>query len=982
MAPEPVSPTDSLTQERLRQHRSTAPLAVVATVVVALTVPLLVGNRIDPRIGLGWMLGLAGAMAVRLAVAWLHGRRPDSARPTTWLWRYRTAYALHGAVWLLTALVVAHQPGPLPGILLVLIYTLMAAGGLISASFDWVAGLVFALPTAVPLLAQLFVPQAQLEGVATLAATLLFLFVMAGTLFRSERSLRLAVQQRQQLDDQNRLQRQLLATMPQGCWFIDREGRTTDVNDAMCVLLGRSREDLVGRRVSDCFSGEDQALMQAQLDRRALGEAGAYPMRITRPDGSRRHCQNHAAPLLDGAGRHQGSVGFWTDVTPIVVAAEALRVHEWALNAITAAVSVLSEDGVYRMVNDTWCLRTGLSREQVVHRSAEAALPAVAFAPDRLAAFRACLETGTVQALRGTVNVPGLEDRVIETFMYPYGGDAGSRCAVLVSHDVTDEVRNLDALRNHDAEQRALLDAFPGYIVRIDPQGVYQYVNAQAAQLYATTPEAMVGRTALQCFGPERAALIADDCARALAGEKVELERWIPPAGGRPATCVQIQTTLGKHPVTGEPVLYSFGVDVTERHRAHRAMAAARADAERANGAKSQFLAHMSHELRTPMNAILGFAQLLASDPQTRLGAEQQAWLQQIQRGGEHLLGLINEVLDLGRVEAGHLPLDLRPVPLGPLVQALLAMVRPLAQARDVHLLPLPEGDAAPTVLADPLRLRQVLLNLLGNAIKFNRPGGDVALSWRVQSDGVRIAVRDTGPGIAPTDQQRLFEPFERLGAERSGVEGTGIGLTLSRRLVQAMGGDIGMNSHPGTGSTFWLRLPEALAEAAAPGHRSAGSSARPWALPPEAGIPAGLSADRAVGAAGAGPATVLYIEDNPVNLILMEAMLSRLPGVHSVCVMSPTEGLALALQAPPDLVLLDLHMPGMDGFQVLQRLREDEATRAVPVCAVSANALRPDIEAALQAGFAAYLTKPIQLDTLSDTVRRLLDRRPSLAAI
>jgi CheY-like chemotaxis protein/anti-sigma regulatory factor (Ser/Thr protein kinase) len=387
-------------------------------------------------------------------------------------------------------------------------------------------------------------------------------------------------------------------------------------------------------------------------------------------------------------------------------------------------------------------------------------------------------------------------------------------------------------------------------------------------------------------------------------------------------------------------------------------MAEARAEAERANQAKSQFLAHMSHELRTPLNAILGFAQLLLTDRTLQLDERQQGFLLQIQRGGEHLLGLINEVLELGRIEAGQLVLQTQPVRLDAVAQDVLALVRPLAEARRVRLLPLADGAPALAVMADPMRLKQVLLNLLGNAIKYNRPGGEVALDWARQERDVRISVRDTGPGIAEFDQARVFEPFERLGARFGDVEGTGIGLGLSRRLVQAMSGQLGLESRTGVGSTFWVDLP--LAELPA--------------LPAADPGPARLDAPQPTRKAPAH--RVLYIEDNPINLMVMEAMLERLPDVEPVCEVSPVQGLALAASLRPVLILLDLHMPVMDGYEVLRRLRADPSTRDIPVCAVSANALRRDIDAALAAGFSGYFTKPIQIETLADTVREALQRR------
>jgi PAS domain S-box-containing protein len=646
-----------------------------------------------------------------------------------------------------------------------------------------------------------------------------------------------------------------------------------------------------------------------------------------------------------------------------------LQIHAWAINSITDAVSVISEDAVYRMVNDTWCRNTGVPREAVIGRSARSLLPSLS-SEARVAAMRACLASNRVQVLRGPVELPSMQGRTVQTHLYPYGGPDQARCVVLVSRDVTAEEEALRALQASEAEQRALLDAFPGYIARLDSKLVYRYVNRRMAEVLGTTPQAMIGRTPEALFGAERGALIRDDFNRTQAGDSIITDRCIRPPDGGPEVWVQITTAVGQDPRTGEPQFYAFCTDITGLHRARVAMAEARAEAERANRAKSQFLAQMSHELRTPLNAILGFAELMDTDAQQPLNALQRSHLGEIRRGGEHLLGLINELLELGRIEAGHLAVRAEAVGLRELLAECLNLLQPLAAARPVHLLPLHADASAGQVLADPLRLKQVLLNLLGNAIKYNRPGGVVEVAWAARGRQVQISVRDSGPGLAPADQVRAFEPFERLDAGRTDVEGAGIGLALSRRLVEAMGGEIGIDSDPGVGSTFWLRLPRFGADGAGPAPRSAqphgGAGVSPAAPPAAAGAAAG----------GAAPVRVLYIEDNPVNLMLMQAMLERLPEVQARCVISPTEGLALAAAQPPDLILLDLQMPVMDGFEVLRRLRAQPALRDIPVLAVSANALQADINAALAAGFNGYLTKPIQLDGLAAAVRGALRPR------
>lgn len=397
--------------------------------------------------------------------------------------------------------------------------------------------------------------------------------------------------------------------------------------------------------------------------------------------------------------------------------------------------------------------------------------------------------------------------------------------------------------------------------------------------------------------------------------------------------------------------------DVTEHFETQRALREAKQEAERANQAKSEFLSRMSHELRTPMNAVLGFAQLL--ELESDLNEAQRESVQEILRGGKHLLDLINEVLDLARVESGRMELSLGPVDLRELVSECIAMVEPLATRKGLALETGSLGEVA--VLADRIRLKQILINLLSNAIKYNRCGGrvylDLGLSDRLPG-GVRIGVADTGPGIPEERLEELFQPFTRITASGDGEEeeeGTGIGLAISRRLAEAMGGRMGVSSRVGEGSLFWVEVPTVET-----------GQATPDEVDTEAPSPAPGAAARV--------SRVLQIEDHPSNLKLLERLLSG----QSMQVFSARDaqaGLELAREHRPQVILLDIRLPGMDGYQVLSELRRDPRTGDIPVVALTAHAGEEDRDRGMHAGFDAYLTKPLHLTTLLETLENLMRR-------
>ena len=403
---------------------------------------------------------------------------------------------------------------------------------------------------------------------------------------------------------------------------------------------------------------------------------------------------------------------------------------------------------------------------------------------------------------------------------------------------------------------------------------------------------------------------------------------------------------------TGKPYQYvSARTNVTDFIKAEENLRHAKEEAENANRAKSQFLSSMSHELRTPMNAIIGFSQLLKMQQTPGLNQTQTEQVNEIMKASHHLLDLINEILDLSRIEAGRIDLSVETVKISQVLEECISLSLPLTKKRNINMSA--ECDCynnAYQVRADRTRLKQVILNLLSNAIKYNSANGLITIKCEKINNLIRINITDTGAGISKDNIKYLFQAFNRLDAENSEIEGTGIGLVITKNIVELMGGNIGVHSEEKKGSTFWIELPEDAT-----------------IIPTIISSPD--AADTTVNNLNQKNRIILYIEDNPTNLKLVAQVLGRRPYIHLLSAHEPFFGLELATTRNPDLILLDINLPGIDGYQVIKKLRQNETTKNTPIFAISANAMPNDIKKGMEAGFDKYLTKPININALLSAV-------------
>ena len=687
---------------------------------------------------------------------------------------------------------------------------------------------------------------------------------------------------------------------------------------------------------------DDRALVAATMTDPAADSLPEVEWRTVRPDGEVRWLRVKRTLLAEEPGQPRRLAGLIEDITDRkATELELRRSKEW-FEAIAETVPIGfairdADTQQFQYVSAAFETIFGRSRDDFYadpmagHRMAH---------PDSPANDVVMAGPGRPWAYEGRIVRPDGETRWVRGHQVETRGRGTGRWLASTVEDVTE-------VRAKEEQLRTLIDADIVGVLVADLDHVIDANGRFLHMLGYTREDLEAGLIRADALTPPEWVDVSRRAMRELdrTGSCRAFEKeYFTKDGGR------VPVLVGSAVLDRDRMTYSTIVlDLSEVKEVEVALRQAEADALRANEAKNTFLSRMSHELRTPLNAVIGFGQLLALD---ELSPDQREGVEQIVKGGNHLLALINEVLDISRIESGGLRLSLEPVQLAEVVNESLALVGHLGDARHVTIDDRCPPGCSAYVQADRQRLRQVVLNLLANAIKYNRDHGSVSVRCEQVSDHrVRLVVTDTGIGITEPGMSRLFAPFDRLGAEHTEVEGTGLGLTLTKRLVEAMGGAIGAESVAGEGSTFWVELDVAAAESE---------------VVPTVGGPGPDPA-----AAHAPTATVLYIEDNQANVRLVQRILSLREGVGAMVAMQASLGLDLARMHIPDLILLDLNLPDMPGAEALRRLRADPLTSGIPVVIVSADATAGQISRLQAEGAADYLAKPFEITRLLELVDR-----------
>ncbi|MEI7844383.1 MAG: PAS domain S-box protein [Chloroflexota bacterium] len=784
----------------------------------------------------------------------------------------------------------------------------------------------------------------------------------------------------------------IVENMPTRIFWKDRDSAYLGCNTKFAKDAGYFKPDeLIGKTDFD-MGWEQQAKLYRMDDEMVMASGNPkldYEEPQTNPDGKVIWLKSSKMPLRDENEKVIGLLGIYEDFSAQKQAEEDLikagALQDAIFNSANFSSIATDAHGVIQIFNVGAERMLGYSAEDVLNKIT----PADISDPQEVIARARILSLELT-----TLITPGFEALVFKAsrgiediYELTYIRKDGSRFPAVVSVTALRDAQNTiigylligtdntarkqieaeqkqlgQALRDQQFYTRSLFESNIDALVTTDPSGIITDVNKQMEALTDCTRDELIGAPFKRYFtDPE---LAETGINLVLTQKKVtNYELTARTRSGRETVVSYNATTFYDRDRKLQGVFVAAR-DITERNRVDLVLQEknveleiARSVAEKALLAKSEFLSSMSHELRSPLNAILGFAQLMETDSPAPTPIQMQS-VDQISKAGWHLLNLINEVLDLSKIESGHIPISPEPVALSEVLIECMTMLEPLAQQQGVNL-NMPSLEIPNFIHADRIRVKQVIINLLSNAIKYNTEQGTVNVSCSESAPGrIRMSIKDTGPGLTPDQLAHLFQAFNRLGQETGDVEGTGIGLVVAKQLVELMGGVIGVESTIGKGSTFWFEL---LAVDEPHLSREDGRALALAITETELINPPQLR-------------TILYIEDNPANLKLIEKIIARHPFLELLTARNGTRGCKIANDSHPDLILMDINLPDINGYQTLQILRENPSTQHIPVLALSANATQRDIQKGLQAGFFRYLTKPIRIHELMKAVTDAFD--------
>lgn len=738
----------------------------------------------------------------------------------------------------------------------------------------------------------------------------------------------------------------------------DVHGTITYVNDTFCQISGYRRDELLGNNHRLLKSGQHPDKFYTDMwVTLTQGKTWQGTICNRRKDGSDYWVDSTIVPFLDRDGLPYQYISVRTDIT-------ALQASEDRLHRSQVFANIGTWDWNMQTGDLYWSERIGPLFGY--HQP----LPAITYEhflgaihpEDRqlvIDAINRCVEHSTEYNIEHRVRWPDGTVRWVAERGNVVRDEHGTPLRMLgVVQDISQRKQVDEELRKHKTAMDSSLEG----IAILDPGGNYRYLNPALIRIYGyETADELMGQpwtahySADELLRFEEEVMPKLECLQQWSGEATGLRK-----DGSPYPQLLSLSYLG------DGDLLCIVHDISIRKQTELELIATMEAAEQANQAKSQFLSNMSHELRTPMNAIIGFGQLLRLEPLNQI---QHDNVGEILSAGNHLLDLINEVLDLSRVEAGRLDLVVEDVMLADVMMECIGLIAPLAEQRHIDIITTHKGSEiglrqqqqlGAVVHTDRTRLKQAMINLLSNAVKYNHENGQVTVDCQSMNEGfLRISISDTGAGISLEKQTQLFQPFNRLGAENTETEGTGIGLVYTKKIIELMKGHVGVQSTLGKGSTFWIELPGF------------------YCVSPTAGNDTSEKTPTAVtGNADQGQYTVLYVEDNLANMRLMEQLLKRRSNIRLLKATNARAGLDMAAKHRPDLIMLDINLPEMSGYEVLHILQQDHDTQAIPVLAISANAMPEDEQKALDAGFRQYITKPIKLQQLLDSLDETLITR------